>query len=77
MYITGRDPLIQKEYREELLRQAEPWHLLRTGMKRPSLLAGLYRGVMLQLGLWLEKTGCRIKSRYAAPKGAANFPRYA
>ena len=74
MYITGRDPLIQNEYRAERLRQAEPWHILRDTTKRSNLLSGLYRGVMLQLGLWLEKTGCRIKARYAPPKPQPIFP---
>ncbi len=34
MYTTGRDPLIQEAYRAELLRQAEPWHILRAGTRR-------------------------------------------
>jgi hypothetical protein len=74
MYITGRDPLIQNEYRAERLRQAEAWYILRTDAKRSNLPTGIYRGMMLRLGLWLELTGCRIKARYAAPKPQPIFP---
>ena len=37
MYTNGRDLLIQEAYRAELLRQAEPWHILRAGTRRAGL----------------------------------------
>ena len=74
MYINGRDRLIQDEYRAERLRQAEPWHILQAEARRSDLLTGFYRGVMLRIGSWLEKTGCRIKVRYAPPKPQPIFP---
>ena len=64
MYFTGRDIAVQKAYRDEMHRQAEPWHILRRRPSSKLQTKKQFRILMVRLGAWLEAVGCRLKARY-------------
>jgi hypothetical protein len=68
MYFTDRDLAIQKTYRDEMRLQAEQWHILREDSIRTSRLQGSYVKLMLKLGIWLEKAGCSLRTRYGVTR---------
>ncbi|MEJ2012264.1 MAG: hypothetical protein P8X64_08580 [Anaerolineales bacterium] len=71
MNITGRDIAVQEAYRNELQRQARMWHSLHRSPRRVTGLQLTFREIMIQIGVWLESAGCRIRTRYALPKPEA------
>jgi hypothetical protein len=71
MYFTGRDIAVQKAYRDEMLRQAEPWHILPKRLSSKAHLQTHFRTSMVRLGAWLEAVGCGLKARYGMSAEAA------
>jgi len=68
MYFTDRDLVIQKAYRDEMRLQAEQWHILRENSIRTSSWQGIFMKLMLRLGIWLEKAGGSLRTRYGAAR---------
>jgi len=64
MWFTTHDIAVQEAYREEMRRQAEPWHILRRDSIRRRALQVRYARLMVGFGAWLEQAGCRLKARY-------------
>lgn len=63
--LSWRDVLDQEVRREELERQARHWQVEQTMRGADPQRNGRLAGYMVQLGAWMERTGCRIQGRFA------------
>jgi len=63
--LSWRDVLDQEARRDELQRQAKMWQLSQAAQPRRSQPTGRLASTMIRLGAWMERTGCRIQSRFA------------
>jgi hypothetical protein len=63
--VSWRDVIDQEVRREELMRQAQQWRMVEMARAgRPTWSARL-AALMIRLGAWMERTGCRLQSRFA------------
>ena len=63
--LSWRDVLDQEVRREDLQRRAREWELSQAVQTRRAEPLGRLAANMIRLGAWMERTGCRIQSRFA------------
>jgi hypothetical protein len=63
--LSWRDVLDQEARGDELQRQAMRWRLVQSAQPAEPRRSGRLAGSMIRLGAWMERTGCRLQSRFA------------
>jgi hypothetical protein len=64
--VYWREVRIQELRREELMREAEVLRMAKKAGAGLPTWSGRLSTLMIRLGAWMERTGCRLQSRFAA-----------
>ena len=64
MYPTERDFITADYMRKDMLKQAEKELLIRIAQNNAPAQTPIHHQMLVYLGTWIERLGCRLKSHY-------------